>query len=80
VGKDFLDVAGDREPAGDLAPRDLDQGVELGVVGPGRFSPPADRLVRCRPAVVGDDVEVVSPGEVRADLATVAAAVVARYA
>jgi predicted DNA-binding transcriptional regulator YafY len=28
----------------------------------------------------GDDIEVVSPGEVRADLATVAAAVVARYA
>jgi predicted DNA-binding transcriptional regulator YafY len=28
----------------------------------------------------GDDVEVVSPGEVRADLAAVAAAVVARYA
>ena len=28
----------------------------------------------------GDDVEVVSPGEVRDDLATVAAAVLARYA
>ena len=28
----------------------------------------------------GDDIEVVSPGEVRADLAAVAAAVVARYA
>ena len=28
----------------------------------------------------GDDVEVVSPPEVRVDLATVAAAVVARYA
>jgi hypothetical protein len=28
----------------------------------------------------GDDVEVVSPGEVRDDLASVAAAVVARYA
>jgi predicted DNA-binding transcriptional regulator YafY len=28
----------------------------------------------------GDDVEVVSPAEVRADLASVAASVVARYA
>jgi len=36
VGEDLLDVTGDGEPAGDLAPRDLDQGVELGVVGPGR--------------------------------------------
>jgi biotin operon repressor len=35
VGQDLLYVTGDRDPAGDLAPREFDQGVELGVVGPG---------------------------------------------
>lgn len=33
VSEYLLDVAGDGEPAGDLAPGDLDQGVQLGVVG-----------------------------------------------
>ena len=62
--------------------------LRLGYRSSGRREP-SERVVRLRFGAVpaarvllsfGGDVEVVSPPEVRADLAAVAAAVVARYA
>jgi hypothetical protein len=69
VGQDLLDVAGDGKAAGDLAPRDFDQGVELGVVGPGLPGPLAGRSVRRQPAVVGHVVGASRAGQRVAALA-----------
>ena len=64
---------GDVEAAGDAGDGG---GAEWAVVGLRFTAVPAARTLLS----FGDDIEVVSPVEVRADLATVAAAVVARYA
>jgi predicted DNA-binding transcriptional regulator YafY len=64
--------------AADSAEDGPDGGADVGwaVVGLRFAAVPAARTLLS----FGDDVEVVSPGEVRAELATVTAAVVARYA
>jgi hypothetical protein len=64
------------EDAAGGAGDDGDAAVEWAVVGLRFAAVAAARTLLS----FGDDVEVVSPGEVRADLATAAAAVVARYA
>jgi len=64
---------GDADGAGDAGDGG---GAEWAVVGLRFAAVPAARTLLS----FGDDIEVVSPGEVRADLATVAASVVARYA
>jgi hypothetical protein len=71
---------GDADGAGDAGDGAGDAGdgggAEWAVVGLRFAAVPAARTLLS----FGDDIEVVSPGEVRADLAAVAAAVVARYA
>ena len=67
---------GDGDGAGEGAGGGGDADPEWAVVGMRFAAVPAARTLLS----FGDDVEVVSPAEVRADLATVAAAVAARYA